>query len=139
MEPMSPERVIEQNLDRIKQELGPIPKSGHFEKRSIEFPCEVGRYSAIVQLILRPTSKLPPQHALPDWEKRRNLEIKVCDSKRSNDCNTHIYSGTKDEMEAFLNDTENAVQRIYESIKDGVVELKRDEDEEWGKRHYPAP
>ena len=54
MEPMRAEGIIEQNLDRIKEVIHPIPTSGPFEKRSIEFPCEVDRYSALVQLIIGP-------------------------------------------------------------------------------------
>ena len=78
MEPMSAKRIIEQNLDRIKQEVQPIPKRGSFEKRSIEFLCEVDRYSAIVKLIIGPWTLPLPQTSLPDWRKRRSLDVRVC-------------------------------------------------------------
>ena len=50
-----------------------------------------------------------------------------------------VFDGTKEEIEGFLNDRKKAVKLIHESIKDNVIELKRVEDDEWGKKNFPSP
>ena len=139
MEPMSAEHVIGENLVRIKQEVQSIPQRGTFEERSIEFPCHVDRYSAIVQVTIGPWILPLPQSSLPDWRERRCLDVRVCRHDRQGDSSSIVFSGTKEEIKMFLDDVKKAVQSIHESVKGGVRELKRDEDEEWGKRNFPSP
>ena len=139
MEPTSAEHIIKKNLDLVKQKVSPLPMSGPFEERSIEFPCEVDRYSAIVRLILAPWSLPLPQTSGSDWKERRCLEVEVCRPDRHLGTCSRVFSGTKKDIEDFLSNPKKAVSLILDLIKNNIVDLKRDEDEEWGKRHYPAP
>ena len=139
MEPTSAGHIIEKNLDLVKQKVSLLPMSGPFESRSIEFSCKVDRYSAIVRLILAPWSLPLPQTSRPDWKERRCLEVEVFRPDGHLGTCSRVFSGTKKDIEEFLSNPKKAVNLILDRIKSNVVDLKREENDEWGKKNYPTP
>ena len=139
MDPMGFEYTVGQNLGRVKQEVLPIPKSGPFEKRSFEFPCEVDRFPAIVQVIIGPLAFPPPVGSSTDFREKRYVELNVRTREKDLDASTWVYCGTNDEIQKFLSDQDKSLKVFVSSIKRCVESLKKDKDEEWGKQNFPSP
>lgn len=131
MEPVSIEHIINLNIDRLKQEVRPIPRSGPFEKRSIEFSCDTPHFPASAQLIISPWTQPSSKFSIPNWKELRSIEVIVCTSDKKADSSTTIFSGTNEEIDHFLNDTEKVNKTVLASIKRCIESLQQDPPEPW--------